>query len=190
MTDRFSEAVAFANSLHRHQLRKGNGCPYIAHLLAVASLVIEAGGTEDESIAALLHDAVEDQGGASTAAEIRRRFGDRVADIVDACSEDRSSGWTWADRKSSAIRHAASADASTLLVLSADKLHNARSLAAECRASGDRVWGRFLGGRDGTLWYFRGMADSIARAGGSPLLGELRLAIRDLEEMASGAAGS
>lgn len=190
MTERFSTALAFTASLHRHQRRKGNGSPYIAHLLAVASLVIEAGGTEDECIAALLHDAVEDQGGAPTAAEIRRRFGDRVADIVEACSEERDRGWTWIERKSSAIRHAATADASTRLVLSADKLHNARSLAAECRNSGERVWERFGGGRGGTLWYYRSMADSIASAGGSPLLGELQRAVRELGQLASDDGGS
>ena len=190
MSDRFSEAVAYASSLHRRQRRKGNGTPYIAHLLAVASLVIEAGGTEEECIAALLHDAVEDQGGAATAAAIRRRFGDRVADIVDACSEPRSRGWTWSRRKAHAVRRAASADPSTLLVLSADKLHNARSLAAECRRSGDGVWERFRGGRDGTIWYFRSMADSIAKAGGSPLLGELRRAVGELEQLAGETGGS
>ena len=189
MTDRFSIAVAFANSLHCHQRRKGNGCPFIAHLLAVASLVIEAGGSEDECIAALLHDAVEDQGGSPTAIEIRRRFGDRVADIVEACTEDPAWGTTWIKRKSAAIRNVASADASALLVISADKLHNARSLAAAYRKLGDRVWQRFHGGREGTLWYFRAMTDSIARAGGSPLQGELEHAVRDLEGLASDSAG-
>ncbi len=190
MTDRFSKAVAYANSLHRDQRRKGSGCPFIAHPLAVAALVIEAGGSEDECIAALLHDAVEDQGGAPTAAEIRRRFGDRVADTVGACTEDPAWGWTWIERKSGAIRNVATADASALLVLSADKLHNARSLAAAYRERGDRVWERFHGGREGTLWYFRAMTDSIARAGGSPLHDELDRAVRELEELAIGGAGS
>ena len=190
MTDRFSDALVYTTSLHRGQRRKGNGCPFIAHLLGVASLVIEAGGTEDECIAALLHDAVEDQGGAPTADEIRRRFGARVADIVEGCTEKPKWGWTWIERKRSAILHAASADASTLLVMSADKLHNARSLSAEYRKSGDRIWERFNGGREGTLWYYRAMTDSIASAGGSALLVELQRAVRELEELAGEDGGS
>ena len=181
MTDRFADAMAFAESLHRGQRRKSSGCPYIAHLLGVASLVMEAGGTEDECIAALLHDAVEDQGGARTAADIRRRFGPTVAGIVDACSEDKRRDRGWRARKEAAVRSVLDHDSSVLLVLSADKLHNARSLRAEHRRVGDRVWDSFRGGRDGTLWYYRAMADAISRAGGSPLAGELEAAVRILE---------
>ena len=184
MTDRFSDALAFAHDLHRHQRRKGNGSPFIAHLLGVASLVIEAGGGEDECIAALLHDAVEDQGGPRTAAEIRRRFGDRVAGIVDGCTERRSPEMTWKDRKQAAVRRVSEADGSVLLVVSADKLHNARSLLAAHRESGDEVWYRFGGGRDGTLWYYRAMADAIAHAGGSPLLDALKRTVAELEQLA------
>lgn len=183
MTDRFTEGLAYAHELHRHQRRKGNGCPYIAHLLAVASLVIEAGGEEDECIAALLHDAVEDQGGPRTAAEIRRRFGDRVAEIVDGCTERRTPEMTWKDRKQAAVLRVSEASRSVLLVISADKLHNARSLIAAYRESGDEVWYRFGGGRDGSLWYYRAMADAIARAGGSSLLGALERTVLELEQL-------
>ena len=181
MSDRFCEAVALAARLHRGQRRKGNGNPYLSHLLGVAALVMEAGGDEDECIAALLHDAVEDQGGAATARLIRRRFGVRVAQAVEECTEDRSAGQSWKDRKSASVRRVAQLTPSALLVLSADKLHNARSLAAAHREAGSGVWNRFHGGRDGTLWYYRAMADAIVAAGGGPLAGELEEAVRDLE---------
>lgn len=181
MSDRFCEAVALASRLHRGQRRKGNGGPYLSHLLGVAALVMDAGGDEDECIAALLHDAVEDQGGAATARVIRRQFGPRVARAVEECSEDRSVGQSWRDRKSASVRRVAQLTPSALLVLSADKLHNARSLAAAHREAGSAVWARFHGGRDGTLWYYRAMADAIAAAGGGPLAGELEEAVRDLE---------
>lgn len=183
MTDRLTDAVSFAAHLHRHQLRKGTGTPYLGHLLAVCAQVMEAGGTEDECIAALLHDAVEDQGGAETAERILTRFGPAVAIIVEGCSEDRGQGAGWAKRKRAAIRDAATADRSVRLVLSADKLHNARSLLAAHSRLGAEVWQRFKGGRAGTLWYMRSMADAIGRAGGSPLLAELRDAIGRLEAL-------
>lgn len=181
MSDRFCEALALATQLHRGQRRKGNGNPYLSHLLGVAALVMEAGGDEDECIAALLHDAVEDQGGAPTARLIRRRFGSRVAQVVEECTEDRSVPQSWRDRKSASVRRVANLTPSALLVLSADKLHNARSLTAAHREAGSAVWHRFHGGRDGTLWYYRAMVDAIAAAGGGPLARELEKAVRDLE---------
>ena len=184
MTDRFAAALAYAESLHRGQKRKGSDCPYVAHLLSVAALVMEAGGSERECIAALLHDAVEDQGGAPTAAEIRRRFGPGVAAIVEACSEDKTAGLSWRGRKEAAVRGVAGSGPSERLVLAADKIHNTRSMVAVYRAVGDRLWDRFRGGRDGTLWYYRTMADALAREGGSPLQAELEETVRSLESLA------
>ena len=184
MTDRFALALVFAESLHRGQIRKASGCAYVAHLLGVASLVMEAGGSEEECIAALLHDAVEDQGGARTAAEIRRRFGSGVAAIVEACSESKHPGEDWRSRKESAVRNASSCSPSARLVLTADKLHNARSLLASYRRVGEPVWASFRGGRDGTLWYYRAMADAIAGASANPLVGELEEAVGALEALA------
>ncbi len=181
IADRFSSAVAYASALHRGQRRKSSGSPYLSHLLAVAALVMGAGGDEDECIAALLHDAVEDQGGAPTAEEIRRRFGDRVAGIVLECSEKREPGWSWIDRKRDAVQSVAGAGPSARLVLSADKLHNARSLISDYRAGGESIWERFRGKRDGTLWYYRAMASAIESAGGSALQGDLEDAVRGLE---------
>lgn len=187
MTERFSAALAYANDLHRNQRRKGSGVPYVSHLLGVAALVIEAGGTEDECIAALLHDAVEDQGGAATAAEIRRRFGAEVARIVEGCSEDKSAERTWIERKRSAVVKVAKVDASVRLVMTADKLHNVRSVISEHAKIGELIWWRFGGGREGTLWYYRAMADAIDAAGGSKLLGELKDAVGQLEALGDSA---
>ncbi|MDE0262517.1 MAG: HD domain-containing protein [Bryobacterales bacterium] len=184
MTDRFSSALAYANDLHRHQRRKGTSVPYVSHLLSVAALVMEAGGSEDECIAALLHDAVEDQGGAETAEEIRHRFGPEVARIVEACSEDKGAGRTWTERKRAAVSKVAGMDAAARLVLTADKLHNIRSVISEHAKIGDVVWWRFGGGREGTLWYYRAMADAVGEAGGSGLLRELRVAVETLEALA------
>ena len=190
MTERFSKAVAYASRLHREQRRKGNGCPYLAHLLGVASLVMEAGGDEDECIAALLHDAVEDQGGGRTAARIRERFGQRVIEIVLACSEEKSAGLAWLGRKRAFIRKVAGVGPSARLVLAADKLHNARSLAADLRAHGPGIWNHFRGGREGSLWYYRAMAEAIQQAGGSPLDADLAAAVRSLEAAADGDGAS
>ena len=184
MANRFSGAVAFASTLHRGQQRKSNGSPYFSHLLAVTALVMGAGGDEDECIAALLHDAVEDQGGARTAEEIRQRFGDRVAGIVLECSEKREPGLSWIERKRHSLQSVASASPSARLVLSADKLHNVRSLISDYRAGGESIWERFRGKRDGTLWYYRSMADAIESAGGSALQGDLKDAVRRLEAAA------
>ena len=190
MTVRFSDALAYASALHRGQRRKGGGPPYIGHLLGVASLVMEAGGTEDECIAALLHDAVEDQGGAPTFAAIRRRFGPRVAGIVGSCTEKRGPGISWQSRKEASIRKVSTLDAAALLVLAADKLHNVRSLTDDYRQVGEALWARFRGGREGTLWYYRAMSDALAAAGGGPLVGELERSVRTLEDLAAAGPGS
>src|SRR6478672_7509499 len=128
LSERFTQALTFATQLHANQKRKGSGVPYIAHLLGTASLALEHGANEDEAIAALLHDAIEDQGGAPTREEIRRRFGDTVTAIVDGCTDaDVTPKPPWRARKEAYIAHVASAAKSVLLVSSADKLHNART---------------------------------------------------------------
>lgn len=185
MTERFDDALVFACRLHRAQVRKGSGVAYISHLLAVAALVIEAGGDEDEAAAALLHDAVEDQGGAAALEKIRARFGERVAAIVAGCSDtDRTPKPPWKQRKLDYIAHLAVAGPSVLLVSSADKLHNARSILADYRKIGESVWQRFSGRREGTLWYYRAVADAIRDAGGTPLSAELERTVAELERIA------
>lgn len=185
LTGRFDEALAFASRLHREQVRKGSGIPYVAHLLATASLALENGADEDEAIAALLHDAVEDQGGPGIRAEIERRFGPRVAGIVDECSDtDQDPKPPWRERKEAYLAHLASASRSTLLVASCDKLHNARSVLEDYDRLGEELWERFSGGRDGTLWYYRSIADALARVFDSPVVAELGRTVAELEERA------
>ncbi len=184
----FTEALVFAARLHRGQRRKGpGGAPYLAHLLAVAATVLEFGGTEEEAIAALLHDAVEDQGGAATRELIARMFGDGVAAIVDACTDTNLEPKPpWKQRKDAFITSLPGVSSSALLVILADKLHNVRSTVRDLRSAGDEVWKRFRGGRDGTLWYYRSIADAI-RPGDErtrSLAAEFRDAVGQLERIA------
>lgn len=179
---RFERALLFATRKHAGQHRKGTTVPYVAHLLCVASLVLEAGGDEDLAIAALLHDVVEDCGGAPMLKEIRRRFGERVAHVVDGCTDtDVDPKPPWRQRKEDYIAHLRTADADTRLVSAADKLHNVRSIVATYREIGDRVWERFHGKRDGTLWYYRTLLDEFQRKKSSPLIRELERAVIELE---------
>ena len=156
---RVEEALILANRLHWSQTRKSTTIPYMGHLLGVASLVIEDGGSEDEVIAALLHDAVEDQGGAATLAAIWPRFGDAVADIVDACSDtDQQPKPPWLARKQRYVEHLRSAGAQVLRVSCADKAHNARAILADHDALGDGVFRRFSAPRNLTLAYYSELA--------------------------------
>lgn len=153
--DRFDEALAYASRLHRHQIRKGSGIPYVSHLLGVASLAIEAGANEDQAIAALLHDAVEDQGGAAQLAVIRARFGANVARIVADCTDaDTDPKPPWRARKEAYIASLAHKPSASLLVSLADKTHNAGAIVTDLDRHGAAVWDRFTGGRDGSLWYY------------------------------------
>jgi (p)ppGpp synthase/HD superfamily hydrolase len=185
LTSRFEDALIFATQLHAKQLRKGAAVPYIAHLLAVTSIVLENGGNEDEAIAALLHDAIEDQGGAATRELIRQRFGNNVVAIVDGCSDtDIYPKPPWKARKEKYIAHLRSAPASVRLVSAADKLHNARTVLADYRILGEALWQRFHGGRDGTLWYYRTVTDILLNAGKTPLIEELDRVVSELELLA------
>jgi (p)ppGpp synthase/HD superfamily hydrolase len=181
-SDRFLEALNFAVRLHRDQRRKLSGAPYAAHLLAVTAIALEHGAGEDEAIAALLHDAIEDRGGTAARKEIRRRFGDNVTAIVDGCTDaDTKPKPPWRERKEAYVRKLAEAPASVRLVGAADKLDNARSLLREYRAGGEDIWKHFRGGREGTLWYFRAVVDALRRAGDSLLLDELDRTVSELE---------
>ena len=191
LSTRFEEALIYAVRLHAHQTRKGTGTPYVAHLLAVASIVLEHGASEDEAIAALLHDAAEDQGGRATLDEIRDRFGERVAEIVAGCTDS----WTtprpaWRRRKEATIAHLRTASASVRLVSAADKLHNARTILADYRMLGEAVWGRFNGGREGTLWYYRSLVEVMQDTGPAPIIEELARVVAELERLASAGVGA
>jgi (p)ppGpp synthase/HD superfamily hydrolase len=181
---RFLRAFEFAAEKHAGQTRKASTIPYIAHLMGVASLALEFGGDEDLAIAALLHDVVEDCGGAPMLKEVRRRFGKRVAKVVDGCTDaDTLPKPPWQERKERYIRHLKDADAETRLVSAADKLNNVRSILADYREVGEAIWERFNGGRAGTLWYYRALLDEFRRGKPNRLIREFDLAVKELEEM-------
>lgn len=187
LTTRFEEALVFATQLHAEQTRKGTTIPYISHLLAVTAIVLENGGNEDEAIAALLHDAIEDQGGAATREEIRRRFGNVVVAIVNGCTDaEVIPKPPWRARKETYIAHIRSASPSVRLVSAADKLHNTRTVLADYRVLGDALWQRFNGGKEGTLWYYRAVTNALKNAGTNPIIEELERVVSELERLAGG----
>lgn len=187
LTPRFTAALTYAAQLHARQTRKGTRIPYIAHLLGVTSIALEYGANEDEAIAALLHDAIEDQGGPQTRDEIRRRFGETVAAIVEGCTDtDATPKPPWRKRKEAYVEHLHHASASVRLVSAADKLHNARAILADFRTDGDHLWDRFGGGRKGTLWYYRALVEAFRAAGSTPLVEELDRAVTELERLVAG----
>jgi GTP pyrophosphokinase len=184
LSERFTQALTYATQLHAKQVRKGSGVPYVAHLLGVASIALEYGANEDEAIAALLHDAVEDQGGAATREEIRRRFGDNVTAIVDGCTDaDTIPKPPWRERKEAYIAHIPTASSSVLLVSAADKLHNAQSILKDYRILGESLWQRFQGGKAGTLWYYRALVTAFYQTGSSPIFAELERVVSELERL-------
>jgi (p)ppGpp synthase/HD superfamily hydrolase len=177
-TARFEAALVLAHQVHREQVRKGTGIPYIAHVLGVAAIAMEYGADEDEAIGALLHDAAEDGGGEARLAEIRARFGDAVGDIVFGCSdslvEDPEDKLPWRERKENYLAHLERASAPVCLVSAADKLHNVRSILRDYREHGEEIWARFQGGRDGTLWYYETVADTLVRRYHAPITRDLQ----------------
>jgi (p)ppGpp synthase/HD superfamily hydrolase len=188
---RFGRAFLLAAEKHAGQTRKASTIPYIAHLMGVASLVLEFGGDEDMAVAALLHDVVEDCGGVAMLKEVRRRFGARVAKIVDGCTDSFTDPKPpWRERKETYLRHLGKADAATRLVSAADKLNNVRSILSDYREVGESIWERFNGGRDGTLWYYRSLLEEFLRRKPSRLIRELELAVRELEASAARHGGS
>jgi (p)ppGpp synthase/HD superfamily hydrolase len=184
-TDRFEAALTYALHLHAQQKRKGTTIPYISHLLAVAAIVLEDGGSEDEAIAALLHDAIEDQGGEPIRQEIRRRFGDTVVEIVNGCTDtDEAPKPPWLERKKKYLEQLRSAGPEIVRVSAADKLHNARAVLSDLRRHGKAVWDCFSGGREGTLWYYRRIVQVFRECGPSFLVEELDRVVSELERFA------
>jgi len=173
LTHRFRAALNLAFDLHRTQERKGSGVPYVAHLLGVASLVMEHGGNEDAAIAALLHDSVEDQGGLPILAQIRAEFGEEVAASVLACSDSTTEPKPpWRARKEAYLAHLGQASGAAQLVSACDKLYNLRTIVDDYACVGEALWARFTGGRDGVLWYYGALADTFTIQ--SPVVDELR----------------
>ncbi len=186
LSERFEQAFQFAFELHRNQLRKGSQVPYLAHLMAVASLVLEDGGSEDEAIAALLHDAPEDQGGRPVLDEICRRFGENVAQIVDGCTDTYETPKpAWRERKERYLTHLRHAAADVRRVSLADKIHNARSILTDLRRDGDVVWERFNGGKEGTIWYYRALVDVLRDSRHIPMWLALAEAVDQIETYAN-----
>lgn len=182
LTDRFAEAVAYAHDLHHDQIRKGTGgVPYVSHLFSTAALVLEDGGSEDEAIAALLHDALEDQADRTSFDDIAERFGRGVAETVLACS-DHAPGKDeeWDVRKQRYLAEIADKSPSGLRVSNADKLHNARSIVRDLYEVGDALWDRFSQPRDKQLWYYRSLAVEFYEHNPGPLAKAL---VRTVQEM-------
>jgi GTP pyrophosphokinase len=184
LSERFNEALLYAARLHASQTRKVSGVPYVSHLLRVAGIALEFGADEDEAIAALLHDAIEDQGGDATRQEIRRRFGPRVVEIVDGCTDtDQYPKPPWRQRKEAYLAHLRTASPSVRLVSASDKLDNARSILISHRSEGESIWSRFSAGREGVLWYYRSVVDTLRAHGSHPLVEELARVVAEMEQV-------
>jgi GTP pyrophosphokinase len=182
LTSRFDDAFRYAHDVHSSQTRKGSGAPYISHLMGVASIVLDDGGGEDEVIAALLHDAVEDQGGRPRLEDIRARFGDAVAKIVEDCTDSWSEPKEpWVDRKQAYIQHARRLTGPSLRVSAADKVHNAYAILRDLRNIGERAWERFNATPDDVLAYYESLVRAYREAGGGVLVDELDRIVRGIQ---------
>lgn len=184
----FFEALHYAAELHNNQVRKGGEIPYIGHLLSVAGLVLEADGNETQAIAALLHDAAEDQGGAAVLAEIQTRFGPAVAAIVDECSDTvEIPKPPWQQRKQSYIDHLGSASDDAILVSLADKLDNARAILRDVRGVGSALWERFsVNDPRQHLWYYRSLFTVYERRNHTWMVAELGRVLDEIEAEING----
>jgi (p)ppGpp synthase/HD superfamily hydrolase len=183
----FEKALVYATRIHGGQLRKKTRIPYIAHILGVTAIAMEYGANETEAIGALLHDAVEDCGGAKRLRDIERKFGKPVAKIVDGCTDtDQTPKPPWLARKKAYIAHLRHAPVSTQIVSAADKLHNLRAILMDYRTERDKLWSRFTGGKKGTLWYYAALLEAFP--GGkrlAALLAELDRTLTTLEALAN-----
>jgi (p)ppGpp synthase/HD superfamily hydrolase len=183
---RFGQALVYAETVHAGQLRKGTNIPYVGHLLGVASLALEHGADDDEAIAALLHDTVEDCGGLDRLRDVRERFGPNVADIVMGCTDATEVPKPpWKERKQAYVHDLFAASPSVLLIAACDKLNNVRSLLVGLEREGEAAWRIFKGGKEGTLWYYRAVLDVLTRRGLHPILvGELKAAVEEAHRLA------
>ena len=186
LSDRILKAFSLAFTLHREQRRKASQTPYIAHLLAVAALVLENGGTEDQAIAALLHDAVEDQGGLETLNKIREEFGGDVAELVDGCTDSYTHPKEdWGPRKNAYLEKLKTASDDVLLISLADKVHNARSILLDLHITGESTWDKFKGKKSGTLKYYQSLAKIFDDAPYPILKNELRNLVDEIQTLAN-----
>lgn len=185
LSDNFEQALIYATRAHGNQMRKKTGIPFVAHILGVTAIALEYGGNETEAIGALLHDTVEDCGGKERLHEIRQKFGDDVASIVDGCTDTYETPKPpWLERKRAYIEHLKDSDSSTRLVSASDKLHNTRAILAELRRRGPEVFERFAGKKDGTLWYYRMLVTSFRQHGDhADLTDELDRVVSEIEKL-------
>jgi GTP pyrophosphokinase len=184
LTSRFTDALTYAAELHAAQRRKVSGEPYLAHLLGAAAIVLDYGGGESEAIAALLHDAVEDQGGPAAREAILHRFGPEIIEIIDGCTDtDATPKPPWRERKEAYLQRLRTASPAIRLVVAADKLHNLRSLVRELRRQGNAIWTHFKGSRDGTIWYHRTVVEILRTGGDGPLVEELARTLDEVERL-------
>lgn len=182
LTGRFDDAFRYAHEVHATQVRKGSGAPYVSHLMGVASIVLDDGGSEDEAIAALLHDAAEDHGGRERLADIRSRFGDAVARVVEDCTDSwEATKEPWLERKQAYIQHARTLAPSSLRVSAADKVHNSYAILRDLRNTGDQVWERFSANADDVVSYYESLVRAFREAGGGRLVDELDRIVRGIQ---------
>jgi (p)ppGpp synthase/HD superfamily hydrolase len=182
LTSRFDEAFRYAHELHAEQTRKGTAAPYIGHLMGVASIVLDDGGNEDEAIGGLLHDAAEDHGGRGRLEDIRARFGQAVARIVEDCTDSWDTPRApWLERKKTYIEHARHLSPSSLRVSAADKVHNSYAILRDLRNMGEKVWDRFNAGPDDVMSYYESLVRAFREAGGGKLVDELERIVRGIQ---------
>jgi (p)ppGpp synthase/HD superfamily hydrolase len=177
----FDDAFQYAHHVHAEQKRKGTNAPYIGHLMGVASIVLDDGGSEDEAVGALLHDAAEDHGGRDRLEDIRTRFGDAVARIVEDCTDSwETPKAPWAERKRAYVHHARTLAGPSLRVSAADKVHNTYAILRDLRNIGEAVWDRFNAAPDDVMSYYEGLVRAYREAGGGPLVDELDRIVRGI----------
>jgi (p)ppGpp synthase/HD superfamily hydrolase len=182
LSRQFEKALIYATRIHGGQLRKKTRIPYITHILGVAAIAMEYGANETEAIAALLHDAVEDCGGAKRLRDIEQKFGKDVARIVEGCTDtDQTPKPPWLERKKAYVAHARHAPMPTKLVSASDKLHNVRATLMSYRKEGEKLWSRFNAGKHGALWYYRALVKAFSGKRIRPLVQELDRTLIQLE---------
>src|SRR5438552_17102351 len=184
LSEKFEEALIYATRAHAHQTRKKAGIPFVAHILGVTAIALEYGANETEAIGALLHDPVEDCGGAERLRDIREKFGDDAARIVDGCTDTYETPKApWLERKRAYIEDLKDSESSTRLVSASDKLHNTRAILAELRRHGLEVFERFAGKKDGMLWYYRALVTAFRQHGDhADLNDELDRVVSEIEK--------
>ena len=189
LSPQFEKALIYATRIHGGKLRKKTRIPYIAHILGVTAIALEYGANETEAIAALLHDAVEDCGGAKRLRDIEHKFGKRVARIVEDCTDtDQTPKPPWLERKKAYVEHVRHASMPTKLVSASDKLHNIRAILMDYRQEEEKLWSRFNGGKQGALWYYRALVNSLNGKRIQSLVQELDRTLTELESLSNNGA--